>query len=258
MKKAFVLFIILALLSVSLLGCRPTVSELEDRIAELESALAEKDGEYDKLLKAYEAETGKAYDEENPDLDVLLFDEEEVLKQLNITRYTYQFDFYGRTVYSECFEIENTSVFNIALSGEFHYLDENGSLVGVATSTHNAIGPNQTAVIYNRQETPYSDCELKLNATLDKEHISAVSDLSYEVTEANDKLIVSVTNTGKKAVKSVSAFVLYFKDGQVVDMGTQAYFDADHEFKPGKTITNEFAPANVEYDSYKVYLHGQR
>lgn len=186
-----------------------------------------------------------------------VFSEEVVLEDLNITRYSYQFDFYGRTVFAECFEIENTSAFNIALSGEFHYLDEGGNLVGVETSTHEAVGPKQTVVIYNRQETPYNDCELKLSATLDKEHISAVSDLSYEVTEPGDKLIVSVTNNGKHTAESVSAFVLYFKNGQVVDMGTVAYFDADHEFKPGKTITEEFAPVTAEFDSYKVYLHGQ-
>lgn len=186
-----------------------------------------------------------------------VFNEEEVLENLEITRYSYQFDFYGRTVYAECFEIRNLSAFNIALSGEFHYLDKSGNLIGVATSRRDAIGPDQTVVLYKRQETPYSDCELKLSATLDKEHISAVADLSYEVTEASNKLIVSVTNNGKKAVEAVSAFVLYFKDGQVVDMGTTAYFDVDHELKPGKTITNEFAPAAAEFDSYKVYLHGQ-
>lgn len=186
-----------------------------------------------------------------------VFSEEVVLEDLEITRYSYQYDFYGRTVYAECFEVENTSAFNIALSGEFHYLDEAGNLKGVATGTHEAIGPNQTVVIYNRQEAPYSDCELKLSVTLDKEHISAVSDLSYEVTEPGDKLIVSVTNNGTLPAESVSAFVLYFKDGQVVDMGTVAYFDVDHEFKPGKTITEEFAPATAEFDSYKIYLHGQ-
>ncbi len=186
-----------------------------------------------------------------------VFNEEDVLEDLEITRYSYQYEFYGRTVFAECFEIKNTSSFNIALSGEFHYLDQNGSLVSVATSTRDAIGPNQTTVFYNRQETPYSNCELKLSATLDEEHISAISDFSYEVTEANDKLIVSVTSNGKTAAEFVSAFILYFKDGQVVDMGTMAYFDADHEFKPGKTITNEFAPVTAVFDSYRVYLHGQ-
>lgn len=186
-----------------------------------------------------------------------VFNEEDVLEGLEITRYNYQYEFYGRTVYAECFEIENTSAFNIALSGEFHYLDESRNLIGVATSTHKAIGPDQTVVIYNRQETPYSDCKLKLSATLDEKCISAVANLSYAVTEAGDKLIISVTNNSKKTAESVSAFVLYFKNGQVVDMGTVAYFDADHEFKPGKTITNEFAPAAAEFDSYKVYLQGQ-
>lgn len=186
-----------------------------------------------------------------------VFNEEDVLEDLEITRYSYQYEFYGRTVFAECFEIKNTSSFNIALSGEFHYLDDGRNLVSVGTRTHEAIGPNQKTVLSHHQETPYSDCELKLSATLDKEHISAVSDLSYEVTEANDKLIVSVTNNGKKTAESVSAFVLYSKDGQAVDQDSVVYFDADHEFKPGKTITEEFAPATAEFDSYKIYLHGQ-
>lgn len=186
-----------------------------------------------------------------------VFSEEAVLEDLEITRYSYQYDFYGTTVYAECFEIENTSAFNITLSGEFHYLDESGKLVSVGTRTHEAIGPYQKTVLSHHQETPYSDCELKLSVTLDEEHISVADVLSSEVTVVGNKLIIAVTNNGKEAVERVSAFVLYFKDGQAVDQDSVIYFDVDHELKPGKTITNEFAPAAAEFDSYKVYLHGQ-
>lgn len=258
MKKAFILFVLVALVSVSLLGCRPTVSELEDRISELETALAEKEGEYEKLLAAYEAETGKAYEEESSDMDALLFDEDEVVENFNITKYSYQYSSYDKTVFAECFEIENTSTFNITISGEFHFFDEAGALVSVRTTRHEAIGPNQKTVLSYHQENPYSTCELKLSATLDKEHTSVASDFSYEVTEATDKLIVSLTNNGKYTAESVSALILYLNNGQVVGQSSLGYFDADHEFKPGKTIMREYPPAGVEFDSYKVYLRGQR
>ena len=258
MKKAFILFIVLVLVSVSLLGCRPTVSELEEQISALEAALAEKEGEYEKLLKAYEAETGKAYEEDSSDMDALLFDEDEVAENLNITNYSYRYSVFDKTMSAECFEIENTSTFNITFSGEFHFFDEAGELVSVRTSKQEGIGPNQKTVLSYHQETPYSTCELKLSVTLDKEHISAVSDLSYEVAEAGDKLIVSLTNNGKHTAKSVSALILYFNDNQVVGQTPMGFFDADHEFKPGKTITKEYPPAGVEFDSYKVYLRGQR
>lgn len=187
-----------------------------------------------------------------------VFNEEEVLEDLEITRYSYQYDFYGTTVYAECFEIENTSAFNITLSGEFHYLDESGKLVSVGTMTDKGVGPGQKSVLSHHQETPYSDCELKLSVTLDEEHISVADALSSEVTVVGNKLIIAVTNNGKEAVERVSAFVLYFKDGQAVDQDSVIYFDVDHELKPGKTITNEFAPAAAEFDSYKVYLQGQK
>lgn len=258
MKKAFILFIVLVLVSVSLLGCRPTVSELEDRISELETALTEKEGEYEKLLKAYEAETGKAYEEDSSDMDALLFDEDEVAENLNVTNYSYRYTVSGESLFVECYEIENTSAFNITISGEFHFFDEAGDLVSVRTSKKEGVGPKQKTVFSYHQEKPYSTCELKLSVTLDKEHISAASDLSYEVTEAGDNLIVSLTNNSEYAVESVSALILYFDGNQCVGLGSMGYFDADHEFKAGKTITREYPPAGAEYDSYKIYLRAQR
>lgn len=186
-----------------------------------------------------------------------VFNEEDVLEDLEITRYNYQYEFYGRTVYAECFEVENTSTFNIALTGEFHYFDESQSLISVGTRTRDVLGPNQKTVLSHHQETPYSNCELKLSVSLEEERISAASKLSYEVTQVGNKLIIAVTNNSDQTAEFVSAFVFYFKDGQVVDQDSMGLFDVDHEFKPGKTITEEFAPATVEFDSYKVYLHGQ-
>ena len=186
-----------------------------------------------------------------------VFNEEDVLEDLEITRYSYQYDFYGRTVYAECFEVENTSAFNIALTGEFHYFDESQNLITVGTRTRDVLGPDQKTVLSHHQETPYSNCELKLSVSLEEERISAASKLSYEITQVGNKLIIAVTNNGDQTAEFVSAFVFYFKDGQPVAQASMGLFDVDHEFKPGKTITEEFAPVTAEFDSYKVYLHGQ-
>lgn len=186
------------------------------------------------------------------------FCEQEVIENFNITKYSYQYSVYENTVFAECFEIENTSAFNITISGEFHFFDENGNLASVRTTKHEAVGPNQKTVLSYHQETPYGDCELKLSVTLDTEHISAASDFSYEVIEATDKLFISLTNNGKYTAESVSAQILYFNNGQVVGQSSFGFFDADHEFKPGKTITREYPPVGVEFDSYKVYLRGQK
>lgn len=186
-----------------------------------------------------------------------VFSEEKVIEDLNITNYSYRYTVSGESLFVECYEIENTSAFNITISVEYHFYDEAGDLVSVRTSKDEGIGPGQKTVFVYHQEKPYSACELKLSVTLDTEHISAASDFSYEVAVAGDTPIISLTNNSVHAAHSVSALILYFNGDQCVGFDSRGFFDADHEFKAGKTITREYSPVDVEFDSYRVYLQGQ-
>ena len=99
--------------------------------------------------------------------------------------------------------------------------------------------------------------EYELEVSEEEWYDCVQSDLSYEATEAKDKIILSVTNDGDEAAKFVEVSVLFLNGENVVGFSKNYITDDDSELKPGKTIMQEM-DCYEDFDSYQVFFSGRR
>ncbi|MEG1104036.1 MAG: hypothetical protein RSD78_04240, partial [Oscillospiraceae bacterium] len=83
------------------------------------------------------------------------------------------------------------------------------------------------------------------------------SDLSYKVSNAKNKAIISVTNNGNEAAEFVEYNALFFQKGKLIGCDNGYAIDDDGKLQSGKTINSE-ADCFEEFDDVKVYLTGRR
>ena len=67
-----------------------------------------------------------------------------------------------------------------------------------------------------------------------------------------------MVNTGTEPAEFVEAYVLFFKDGVLVDHDSTYFTDDDHELKPGALMNKELHAYGTEFDSYEVFIRGRR
>ena len=90
----------------------------------------------------------------------------------------------------------------------------------------------------------------------EKLYDSVQSNIKYDVSIADKKAILSLTNTGEIAACFVRYTILFMDGERVVDYVKGFAMDEENELKPGKTITKE-GKSSEAFDSVKVYYTGQ-
>lgn len=134
--------------------------------------------------------------------------------------------------------------------------DAAGNLIGAESNEVYAFeAGTETLPSFNADEE-FASMTYELTIEQEDYYDCVVSDLNYETVSAKEKEIVSVTNTGKKAADFVEGYMLFFKDGKIVDFTTTYFVDNDDELKAGKAITKEME-CYEEYDSFLLFFTGR-
>lgn len=181
------------------------------------------------------------------------FDGETAISQLKTEAYFYE------TRWSQYvfITIENNSEYNLSITVNAKFYDKNDTLVGAKSQTQNAVESGYSTVFdfITDEEVVSVDYEY----IIEKEdwYKCVLSDLSYDVSEAKNKIILSVSNTGNDAAKFVQATVLFFKGDSIVDFSQHYITDNDSEIKPGRTVDQEME-FSESFDSYLIFLSGRR
>lgn len=198
----------------------------------------------------YEPQTNKETEkkEEPPKEDSI-----PIVEQLEVEKYSYKSDWFNYFFMA----IKNNSSLNADISVEVNFYDSDGKLVGAKSGSQEAIESGHSVLLYFMPDEDYSSVEYELTAKEETWYECVQSDLTYEATEAKNKIILSVTNNGESAAEFVEASVLFFKGDEVVGFSQNYTTDDDSELKPGKTINKEM-DCYDEFDSYKVFLTGRR
>jgi len=181
-----------------------------------------------------------------------VFNEAEVLKQLEVTEYKGEGSYY----YYHFLAIKNNSPYDLTLSADIKFYTDSGALVGAENSTEYAFEAGTETVMAFSPDEAYTITTYELSVEEEDYYDCVVSDLSYSCVSAKDKEIVIVKNNGDKAAKFVTATVLFFKGDEVVYYSWDYYTDDDSEIKPGKSETRE-VDCYEDYDSIKVFLSGR-
>lgn len=112
-------------------------------------------------------------------------------------------------------------------------------------------------ILFFMPDEKFARMKNELSAEIEDWYECVVSDLSYEYTEAKNKIILSVTNNGAESAEFVQGSVLFFNNGEVVGFSWNYFTDNDSEIKPGKTIKREM-DCREKFDDVKVFLTGRR
>ena len=180
------------------------------------------------------------------------FDADLVASQLEVTEYFCDGKWYDYTFLA----IKNNSDFNLSISVAVKFFNGNGELIGAETRDQEAFESGTDTLLMFSPDEKYATLEYEVSVSEEDLYECVVSKLSYESTTAKNKEIVSVTNNGSIPAEFVECYVLFFKDGKVVDYDKTYFTDGDYELKPGKTITNEL-DCSQKYDNVLFFLTGR-
>ncbi|MGI5935551.1 MAG: hypothetical protein ACOX7I_01925 [Oscillospiraceae bacterium] len=153
--------------------------------------------------------------------------------------------------------LKNNSEFDLTVSVNIDFFDENGSIIGTDSETQYAFEAGTETIFVFIPDEKFEKMEYELDVEKEEWFETVVSDLSYEVFEAENKVILAVTNNGEKAAEFVEGHVLFFNGEIPVGHDYHYFIDNDSELKPGKTIKQEMT-CYEDFDNVKVYLMGRR
>lgn len=182
------------------------------------------------------------------------FDGEKALSQLDVQSYDYQ----TRWSTYVFLTIKNNSDYNLSISADVSFYDEDGNLVGAKSDSQEAVESGYETILYfTTDDENATSIECQYSIKEENRFECVLSDLSYDVSETKDKVILSVTNNGNEPAEFVEASVLFFNGDSVVDFRQSYINDDNFEIKPGKTVKKEIK-SHEAFDSYKIFLSGRR
>ena len=153
--------------------------------------------------------------------------------------------------------LENKMDEGISLTIDSLEYDENNNIIGVGNDTVDYFKGNSQAVFtFIHDDMPY-DMAIELSAEFIDNDTCISSDLTYEVSELDEKIILSITNNSDSIGRNVMCTILFFNDDTLVNVEERLTMDNDFELKPKDTVHKEFYSFST-YDRYEIYLTGQK
>lgn len=250
MKKVLLITLVVAMLF-SLSSCIEIVEgvpqEEYDALLEKYNAVV---SERDALLNGEPIETD---DPETNNVPTPLFNEEEVLSQIEVTEYSYS----NEWAHYAFLVIRNNSEFTLDVSVSVKFYNDAGELIGVKTADESPVAVESAVCMYFMPDEKFATMEYELSVERETYYASVVQDLTYETVSAKDKEIISVTNNGSEVAEFVQVYALFFNGDKVVGFQNEYITDNDSELKPGKTISEEL-DCFEEYTSVKYFFTGRK
>lgn len=181
---------------------------------------------------------------------------DDLASQMSIIEYSME-NTIGDTYY--ILVVKNNSSQTVELNVNAIAKDGEGKTIGAASSSENAVGVGQEVCLLNYFDSvkDAKTFEYTLSAKKDKYYDSVYEDLSVEESKTDEKVVLTVTNTGSKADEFVEAYALFFKNGELTGYDSTYITDDDFEIKPGATISKELN-CYQGYDDVKVYFSGRK
>ncbi len=233
MKKLLVLLLVAAMAVSVLAGCTPKITINSSSDANSSSA------------NSSVVETTVA----NNDSNQGGFDEDEVVKNIKYTSYSYVNYSYNYLA----LVVKNNSKFDCKLEAEVTFFNKKGKIVGTESATLSAFQAGSESALRVSTKDKYDKFEVQFSASELTYYTAINSDLKCQVDKATDKAIVSVTNNGKKTALYTKGYVFFFKDGKIVRADYTYVGDSKSEIKPGKTQRAQVSCYD-KFDSVKAYV----
>lgn len=181
------------------------------------------------------------------------FNGEEVVSKIAVKQYKY--NSYG-FLYN-FMELTNNSDCTVDVNVNLLYYDGNDNLISAETMSEDVLMPGHSILMYNMLDEDYARDEYTLSVSEPRYYRGIQDDISYEVSVAKEKLVVTMTNNGNEAAEFVDGTALFFKGDEVVGHDSAYFIDDDSEIKPGASISKNLN-CYEDFDGYKIYVTGRR
>lgn len=161
------------------------------------------------------------------------------------------------------FEITNNSPYTLNIGINEIAKDSNGSEIGADSTEGIDIPSGQTVFINNyfSNVDGIKNFDTTIQTKQEQYYIPVIQNVSVEVTDLGNKVLVKATNNGTESVEFVEATAVFFNGNQVVDYDSTYLVDNDYELKPGASISEQLDYYNfddIQYDSVRVHLTGRK
>lgn len=178
-----------------------------------------------------------------------------VTNELVISDYTYES--YGTT--HHIFELTNNSQATLEVRINETAKDSSGNIIGAGSTEERDIPAGCTVFINNYLNDVKGACsfDTSIQTAIDEYGVPVAQNISYEVTNLGDKVLVKATNNGSVSAEFPKAEAMFFHGDKVVAYRTQFLCDNDYELKPGASMTEQIS-AYEDYTSVKVHMTARR
>ena len=177
------------------------------------------------------------------------FDADAIAKELNVKDYK-NFTEYLNHYY---LVIENPTDYVIDLDVSVNYYDDNDKIIGTDSYAQYAIDKGKKALFIFYPDDAFARAEYKINVKEPQWYLPATDDITYEVSETDEKVILTIKNTSDHDLNSVDVSALFFKDGKAVGSSTAFFIGSDYNFKAGEEISKELNNYG-EFDDYELFI----
>ncbi len=211
----------------------------------------------DELNITQEPATDNTSPENNGEETAPHLSETDLNSQVKVKEYSYV-NSIGFTWYF--MEFTNNSPVTVSIETNVTAKDKKGKTIGAASESENAIESGYTVCLGHMFDSGKPEKFDYTFSVKEEDFFKPVlSDLSYETSDTEDKVIVSCTNKDTEPAEFVEGTILFFSGKKLLDHDTTYFTDKDLELKPGNTISEEFDYyGNKKYNKFKIYFTGNR
>lgn len=236
--KKFLCLLLATMISVSLVSCSEK-SDKESNSSTVNSGNGGGSGSVS--VKADTSSNNKSEKEEG------IFDDEEVLKNLTTTTYTWS---KGETYYV-ALVIKNNSGMDCSLKANIIYKNAEGQNIGVDNSFVEAFEKNTEACIIVNNDEAFTSFDYTYNVEKTEYTKCLTSLVQCEVSATKNKAIVTFTNNSEYEITDGKCNVLFMLGEEAVDYE----WDYVPTMKPNDTAVSEcdFYNSKKDFDNVKVY-----
>jgi len=154
--------------------------------------------------------------------------------------------------------VENTSVYDLDITANITFYNDD-DIVGVETRTVNTVASGQESAVWTMPDEQYTRTSVSFEVSQCSFCKPATEDFEYEVlSQTTSKLILKGKNKSDSTINSVSAEVLFFKEGQIVGHDSVYFVDSNFELPAHSEVTKESELYSTTFDSFQIYINAYR
>jgi len=134
------------------------------------------------------------------------------------------------------------------------FKDDAGVTISTDSDGHDMVLPGYTVVSMKEAPEEYSDIVIEKNIELgvNPTYENHSAEVQLNAHDGSDGIIIEITNNSSVSIEEIEYVVVYYLGDQLVSVG---YPEDVYNIDPGRTITEEVSPYNINYDRYEVYLN---